>query len=245
MLFRSEDFAAHVKGLEIAGYSPRAAVGHALGYATSNRGACHLDGGYMAYFEVNGPMTLDPHHYRSKPSWTILDQNMMAAISAGGNCLFTAWTFVPRFAYKLPGHKTVSWFVTKFLTYTWFLISMLLAVPPALMKIHLPLLPHPKFIKLATGMKMDFGQFMKVGARGYNLERLFNIREGIGGTQDTLAHRFTDEPLLKDNPKTKVPLSKMLPPYYKLRGWDSSGIPTEKTLKKLNLDFVNRVQLKA
>ena len=243
--YGGEDFAAHVKGLEIAGYSPRAAVGHALGYATSNRGACHLDGGYMAYFEVNGPMTLDPHHYRSKPSWTILDQNMMAAISAGGNCLFTAWTFVPRFAYKLPGHKTVSWFVTKFLTYTWFLISMLLAVPPALMKIHLPLLPHPKFIKLATGMKMDFGQFMKVGARGYNLERLFNIREGIGGTQDTLARRFTDEPLLKDNPKTKVPLSKMLPPYYKLRGWDSSGIPTEKTLKKLNLDFVNRVQLKA
>ncbi len=243
--YGGKDFAAHVKGLEIAGYSPRAAVGHALGYATSNRGACHLDGGYMAYFEVNGPMTLDPHHYRSKPAWTILDQNLLAAISAGGNCLFTAWTFVPKFAYKLPGHKTVSWIITKFLTYTWFLISMLLAMPPALMKINLPVLPHSKFIKLATGMKMDFGKFMKVGARGYNLERLFNIREGITGAQDTLSKRFTDEPLIKGNPKTKVPLAKMLPPYYKLRGWDVNGIPTEKTLKKLNLEFVDRARLQA
>lgn len=243
--YGGEDFAAHVKGLEIAGYSPRGAVGHALGYATSNRGACHLDGGYMAYFEVNGPMTLDPHHYRSKPAWTILDQNLLAAISAGGNCLFTAWTFVPKFAFKLPGHKTLSWFVTKFLTYTWFLISMLLVLPPALMKINLPMLPHSKLIKLATGMKMDFGKFMKVGARGYNLERLFNIREGIAGSEDTLPGRFTDEPLLKEKPKTRVPLSKMLPAYYRLRGWDANGIPTEKTLKKLNLGFVDRARLRA
>lgn len=164
--YGGEDFAAHVKGLEIAGYSPRAAVGHALGYATSNRGACHLDGGYMAYFEVNGPMTLDPHHYRSKPSWTILDQNLLAAISAGGNCLFTAWTFVPAFAFKLPGHKIAAWTVSKVLTYTWFLISMLLMLPPAVMKINLPVLPHSKLIRLATGMKMDFGRFLKAGARG-------------------------------------------------------------------------------
>ncbi|MFP4533703.1 MAG: aldehyde ferredoxin oxidoreductase family protein, partial [Desulfobacterales bacterium] len=238
--YGGEDFAAHVKGLEIAGYSPRAAVGHALGYATSNRGACHLDGGYVAYFEVNGPMTLDPHHYRSKPAWTVLNQNLLAAISAGGNCLFTSWTFVPNFAFKLPGHKTVSWVVTKFLTYTWFLISMMLAVPPALMKFNLPMLPHSKFIKLATGMKMDFGRFSKAGERGYNLERLFNIREGIARSQDSLAKRFTDEPLIEGSPKTKVPLSKMLPAYYRLRGWDANGIPTEKTIKKLNLEFVDR-----
>ncbi|MEZ4549475.1 MAG: aldehyde ferredoxin oxidoreductase C-terminal domain-containing protein [Desulfobacterales bacterium] len=58
--YGGKEFAAHSKGLEIAGYEPRAAAGHALGYATANRGACHLDGGYMIYFEINGPMTLDP-----------------------------------------------------------------------------------------------------------------------------------------------------------------------------------------
>jgi len=37
-----EDIAAHVKGMEPAGYDPRVLKGMALGYATSDRGACHL-----------------------------------------------------------------------------------------------------------------------------------------------------------------------------------------------------------
>jgi aldehyde:ferredoxin oxidoreductase len=35
-------YAMHVKGLELAGYDPRGALGMGLAYATSNRGACHL-----------------------------------------------------------------------------------------------------------------------------------------------------------------------------------------------------------
>jgi aldehyde:ferredoxin oxidoreductase len=236
-------FAAHAKGLEIAGYEPRAAAGHALGYATANRGACHLDGGYMIYFEINGPMTLDPLDHRSKPSWTILDQNLMAAISAGGNCLFTAWTFVPGFAYKLPGMKKTSKLASLVLTYTWFFISLMLRLPPALMRLDLPFLPHTRFIRLATGMPMDMGNFTRVGERGYNLERLFNLREGIGRDKDTLADRFIHEPLVPGKGKTTVPLSKMLPEYYRLRGWDENGIPYSRTLEKLGLDFVDRKKL--
>ncbi|MEA1923424.1 MAG: aldehyde ferredoxin oxidoreductase family protein [Pseudomonadota bacterium] len=37
-----EDLAVHVKGLEPAGYDPRPLKGMGLGYATSDRGACHL-----------------------------------------------------------------------------------------------------------------------------------------------------------------------------------------------------------
>jgi aldehyde:ferredoxin oxidoreductase len=37
-----EDFAVHVKGMEPAGYDPRVLKGMGLGYATSDRGACHL-----------------------------------------------------------------------------------------------------------------------------------------------------------------------------------------------------------
>ncbi len=37
-----EDIAVHVKGLEPAGYDPRALKGMGLGYAVSDRGACHL-----------------------------------------------------------------------------------------------------------------------------------------------------------------------------------------------------------
>jgi aldehyde:ferredoxin oxidoreductase len=237
--YGGKEFAAHSKGLEIAGYEPRAAAGHALGYATANRGACHLDGGYMIYFEVSGPMTLDPRHYKSKPSWTILDQNLLAAVSAGGNCLFTAWTFVPGIAYKLPGMKITSTIVSKILTYTWVTITALLKAPPALLGIHLPLLPHSKFIQLATGMKMNLGRYFRAGDRGYNLEKLFNLREGIGKDKDTLAKRFTDDPLVPGDETSKVPLDKMLPKYYKIRGWDENGVPTPKTLKRLGLDFAD------
>lgn len=40
----SEAFAMHVKGLEMPAYHPNAAKGMALGYAISERGACHLRG---------------------------------------------------------------------------------------------------------------------------------------------------------------------------------------------------------
>ncbi|MCD6363092.1 MAG: aldehyde ferredoxin oxidoreductase family protein [Synergistetes bacterium] len=48
------EFAMHVKGLELPAYDPRGALGMGLGYATSNRGACHLRGGFSVSFEIYG-----------------------------------------------------------------------------------------------------------------------------------------------------------------------------------------------
>lgn len=39
----AEDFAIHVKGLEVAYHDPRAFVSMAVNYATANRGGCHLE----------------------------------------------------------------------------------------------------------------------------------------------------------------------------------------------------------
>ncbi|MBW1990320.1 MAG: aldehyde ferredoxin oxidoreductase family protein [Deltaproteobacteria bacterium] len=226
------DFAAHAKGLELPAYEPRSCVGHGLGYATANRGGCHLDGGYVVYFEVNGPVTMDPLHFRSKPGWVVLDQNLLAAISAGGNCLFTSWTFLPPFVFKLPEHKLASSVVSKALTLSWPSIEVMLRLPPSLMKFNLPLLPHSKAIAQATGMAMDFGKFLQAGNRGYTLERLFNLREGV--EKDTLPKRFLKE-RLPEGPGP-LDLSAMLPAYYSLRGWDENGRPKRKTLKKLDLE---------
>ncbi len=234
--YGGEDYAAHAKGLEMAAYEPRAAVGHGLGYATANRGACHLDGGYMIYFEVSGPMKLNPLHVRSKPGWVVLDQDLMAAISAGGNCLFTSWTFVPPAAFKLPDHPLASAIASFVLTWTWPTIDASLRMPAWMQKIDLPMLPHSKALREATGMKMHFGLFVEVGKRGYTLERLFNMREGLTKKDDCLPKRFTEEGL-SGNPKMRVPIDKMLPKYYKLRGWDKEGVPTPKTCKKLGLEF--------
>jgi aldehyde:ferredoxin oxidoreductase len=234
--YGGEDFAPHSKGMEMAGYEPRGAVGHGLGYATANRGACHLDGGYMIYFEATGPAILDPYDYRSKPSYTILDQNLLSAISAGGNCLFTSWTILPTVVFKVPNSKIVTWLVTQILTFAWPAIELILKMPSSMMRYHLPMLPHSKAIKQATGMDMDFGRFSRMGERGFTLERLFNTREGFSAKDDTLPKRFTDEEQIPGNAKTKVPLGKMLPAYYKLRGWNANGIPTPRTIRKLDLE---------
>lgn len=231
------DFAAQVKGLEIPAYEPRAAAGHALGYAVSGRGACHLDGGYMIYFEISGPLTLDPLHFRSKPGWVVLDQNLLAAIGAGGNCLFTSWTALPAPVFKLPPHKRLSKAVAHAMTAVWPAIDYTLSLPPFMMPIDLPMLPHTKALRLATGMKMNLGRFLEVGNRGHTLERMLNLREGVGMEADTLPKRFLTEELVPGDKKTVVQLPKMRAKYYKLRGWDENGIPTQKTLKKLGLEF--------
>ncbi|HSO20521.1 MAG TPA: aldehyde ferredoxin oxidoreductase family protein, partial [Desulfosarcina sp.] len=152
--YGGRDFAAHVKGLEIAAYEPRSAVGYGLGYATASRGACHLDGGYLIYLEVTGPVTLNPQHLRSKPGWVILDQNLLAAISAGGNCLFTSWTFIPKLAFTLSRWRWVARTITRLMTLSWPVVDALLKLPPFMLRFHLPLLPHSTALALATGMKM-------------------------------------------------------------------------------------------
>ena len=48
----SEQFAMHVKGLEMGGYDPRGAKGQGLSFATCTRGGCHHAGGYIIGPEV-------------------------------------------------------------------------------------------------------------------------------------------------------------------------------------------------
>ncbi|NIQ06297.1 MAG: hypothetical protein GWO20_11410, partial [Candidatus Korarchaeota archaeon] len=55
----SKKLSMDVKGLELPAYDPRGVKGHGLGYATSNRGGCHLRS-YMIAPEILGiPKKLD------------------------------------------------------------------------------------------------------------------------------------------------------------------------------------------
>ena len=223
--YGGESFAAHVKGLEIAAYEPRAAKGHALGYATANRGACHLDGGYIVYLEILGPIKLEPLHEKSKPAWVRLNQNMLSAVSAAGNCLFTSWTFIPGPAFTIPDHKKLSRMITTILTQSWPILDLTLRYIPKWLPFHFSAIPHTRAIQEATGMKMDFSRFFLVGERGITLERRFNLREGLSHKDDTLPQKFISQKLLHDVPQSKVPINDLLKKYYRIRGWDSKGVP--------------------
>jgi aldehyde:ferredoxin oxidoreductase len=228
-------FAIHSKGLEMAAYEPRRSVGMGLGYATANRGACHLNAGYMVYFENLGPVNVDPLSTLGKPELTVFQQNTMEAISGVGSCLFTSYAVIPGFAGSLKPYGTVAQGLDLALRGSGGVLGLLFKLPAKLMPIHLPMIPHSKVIETLTGIPFGAGEFLAYGNRVFNLERMFNVREGL--VDNTLPDRLTQEPQSPQNPKTKVPLDKLLPPYYQMRGWDKRGVPTAETLKFLGLDF--------
>ena len=76
----------------------------------------------------------------------------------------------------------------------------------------------------------------QVGERTWNLERLFNLKAGLTGKDDTLPKRILSEPAPSGTGKGLVcRLPEMLPEYYTLRGWDKNGVPTKETLARLGL----------
>jgi aldehyde:ferredoxin oxidoreductase len=83
-----------VKGQEFPAYDGRVIQGIGLGYATSNRGACHLRG-YTIASEVLGiPVKTEPTDTDGKPELLKAFQDATAAFDAAGICIFTsfAWT---------------------------------------------------------------------------------------------------------------------------------------------------------
>lgn len=181
-----------VKKLEMPAYDPRGVQGHALNYATSNRGGCHVRG-YMISPEILGlPEKLDRFATDGKATWVKIFQDLTAAIDSLGMCLFTS------FAIGADEYR-----------------AMFTAI---------------------TGEEMTTEQLMEAGDRIYNLERQFNLAAGISPDQDTLPKRVLDEPISEGPSKGHVAeLGKLLPQYYKERGWDEGGIPTQAKLAELGI----------
>jgi aldehyde:ferredoxin oxidoreductase len=87
-----------------------------------------------------------------------------------------------------------------------------------------------------TGLETDHWDLLKLGDRIWNLKRLFNVKMGVTGTDDTLPRRFLDEPLREGPTAGKtVPLGPMLQEYYELRGWNAQGRPEDAKLAELSL----------
>lgn len=100
------EFALHSKGLEVSLSNPTPTVSLALSWATSNRGACHLEGfshqveGGVPYPEAgyNGPMKGTTGEGKGK--LTALMQNYMAVFNSLGLCKFL---FFARVSHEMLG----------------------------------------------------------------------------------------------------------------------------------------------
>ena len=91
--------------------------------------------------------------------------------------------------------------------------------------------------RTATGETLADEELLKAGDRIWNLEKLYNLKNGFTKSDDILPPRLLNEPIPDGPAKGKVnELEIMLKEYYQVRGWDENGVPTPEKLKDLDLN---------
>ncbi len=225
--YGGHDFAMHVKGLELSAYDPRGSYAQGVEYATTNRGGCHVQGASM-YLESIGPLTINPQNLKLKADIPVLMQNTACAINSMVLCIFTTYGMIPAAVHNMDPssmtHRALSGVMEN-------LGPMLRIAMSAKGK---PVLWWEKWLTYITGETLSGGHLQEIGGRIFNLERMYNLREGFTGKDDTLPPRLLNEPTFPGK-TSGHPLGELLPRYYKLRGWDADGVPTRRTLDRLQV----------
>jgi len=104
----------------------------------------------------------------------------------------------------------------------------------------------PKVLYYNTGIEMTPREIWDVAERCNNMERLFNIREGLKRDDpekgDVLNPRYHEEPTRRGAPDVvgrvieKDKFLEMRAELYKHKGCDEFGVPTQETLKRLGIE---------
>ncbi len=89
--YNAQNYSMQVKGLEIPAYDPRGAFGHALNYAVSSRGACHLTGFLIALEILGVPKLIDRFSINGKSDLVFLKQNQSAVEDSLVVCKFVGY----------------------------------------------------------------------------------------------------------------------------------------------------------
>ena len=190
--YHAEKYAMQVKGMEIPAYDPRGAYGHALNYAVSSRGACHLTGFLVALEILGVPKLINRFSIKGKADLLFLKQNQSAVEDSLVVCKFVGYALGFEF--------------------------------------------QARFLSTILNKEISITDLITIGERIYNLERLFNIREGFSKEDDTLPSRFLETPLQEGPSQGNiVPLDQLLKDYYIVRQWDESGVPSDELLEKLSI----------
>jgi len=208
----SEKFAMHVKGKEIPMHEARWKTGVGLGYAVSPTGADHVQMEHDTCFEEKG---------------FFLDQ------------LGPIGILEPVGTFDL-GPRKVRLFT--YLQHWWSLgncldLCLFTTAPVRVWTI-------PKVVEMVnavTGWDTTTWELMKVGERATTMARAFNAREGFTKDDDWLPERFF-QPLeggpLKGKKISKEDYKRAIAAYYRMMGWDETGVPTKEKLEELDVGWV-------
>jgi aldehyde:ferredoxin oxidoreductase len=92
-----------------------------------------------------------------------------------------------------------------------------------------------RLLESCLGRHLGAQDLLRAGERTWNLERLWNLSAGFTSRDDTLPDRLLGREQVSADPRRSVPLEPMLSEYYRARGWDSEGRPSERKLLALGL----------
>ena len=225
--YGGHEFAMHVKGLELSAYDPRGSFAQGVEYATANRGGCHVQGASM-YLESTGPLTIDPQSLKLKADLPVVQQNLACAINSMVLCIFTTYGIIPKAIHDMDPNSFLHRALATVLENSGPLFRTVMSLKGR------PMLWFEKWLTYITGTTFSSGHLQEIGGRIFNLERMYNLHEGFTARDDTLPPRILHEPTFK-HMKSGHPLHELLPRYYKLRGWDAAGVPTRRTLERLQV----------
>jgi aldehyde:ferredoxin oxidoreductase len=199
----SDKLAVHVKGLETAAHDARAAKLQAITYGTANRGMCHT---HAAEGLVYDHVKMD----LGLIPYGIPDPHTMDRFAEEGKGFIAKMLQNFEILPDMLG-------ICRFYTYFNGLTASDLA----------------KMTSLITGWDIDGVELLAAGERVYNLQRMFNVREGIRKADDMLPERCLKIPEFGQYASVKECAIKdqvsMLEDYYQARGWDKeTGIPLDR-----------------
>ncbi|RJQ57672.1 MAG: aldehyde ferredoxin oxidoreductase [Desulfobacteraceae bacterium] len=206
------DFVIQSKGLDYPAVDIRGTKGMALSFAVSPRGGDHLKG--LPLYEVAPEIYAD-------------DILREIGIEAGGRY----WLRYDTKAKLMRWHEN------------WHCVVDSLGLCKLEGIALKPLLPihFQRMLSAATGWDISVQELERIGDRIWNVERLFNVREGKTRKDDLPPRRLLEEPI-STGPARGEQLEReryeaMLTEYYLLRGWSpETGIPTKEKRIELGLE---------
>ena len=93
---------------------------------------------------------------------------------------------------------------------------------------------------LVTGIPLTGGELKTAGERIWNMEKVYNLREGWTRKDDSLPPRVLKDPIpdggVKGSHLTEDEFNFLLNDYYAARGWTSDGVPKKQKLIELGLN---------
>jgi aldehyde:ferredoxin oxidoreductase len=211
----AERFAMQVKGQELVPFEPRTQTNLALGYATAPVGPryviCEHDWDYDP--DVGWPHSLD-----GSRTLGILERIPMEYLGER----------------KIRNFKALNnlWSAADVLNMSIFAIA-----PTRILSLD----DMAELLAAVTGWNTSSYEIMRWGERRNHLMRVYNLREGLAATDDTLPDRFFDEPIPQGTwSGTRLDRSaftKAIRTYYRMMGWDDEGRPRYETLLDHHLEW--------